>query len=117
MLTRSDMLTLGMQVDVNKAYELLRMFKDAGQSHINVETILDEAAPKIGGVEEYIKKLEHSSQIRKTCNFSELATWLNVSRQTVYNWKKFGYLVYDKTAIDLAATVELWKSIPWLSGK
>lgn len=117
MLTRSDMLTLGMQVDVNKAYDLLRMFKDAGQSHINVETILDEAAPKIGGVEEYIKKLEHSSQIRKTCNFSELATWLNVSRQTVYNWKKFGYLVYDKTAIDLAATVELWKSIPWLSGK
>ncbi len=117
MLTRSDLLTLGMQVDVNKAYDLLRMFKDAGQSHINVETILDEAAPKIGGVEEYIKKLEHSSQIRKTCNFSELATWLNVSRQTVYNWKKFGYLVYDKTAIDLAATVELWKSIPWLSGK
>ena len=117
MLTRSDMLTLGMQVDVNTAYDLLRMFKDAGQSHINVETILDEAAPKIGGVEEYIKKLEHSSQIRKTCNFSELATWLNVSRQTVYNWKKFGYLVYDKTAIDLAATVELWKSIPWLSGK
>ena len=117
MLTRSDMLTLGMQVDVNKAYDLLRMFKDAGQSHINVETILDEAAPKIGGVEEYNKKLEHSSQIRKTCNFSELATWLNVSRQTVYNWKKFGYLVYDKTAIDLAATVELWKSIPWLSGK
>ena len=117
MLTRSDMLTLGMQVDVNKAYDLLRMFKDAGQSHINVETILDEAAPKIGGVEEYIKKLEHSAQIRKTCNFSELATWLNVSRQTVYNWKKFGYLVYDKTAIDLAATVELWKSIPWLSGK
>ena len=117
MLTRSDMLTLGIQVDVNKAYDLLRMFKEAGQSHIDIETILDEAAPKIGGVEEYIKKLEHSSQIRKTCNFSELATWLNVSRQTVYNWKKFGYLVYDKTAIDLAATVELWKSIPWLSGK
>ena len=117
MLTRSDMLTLGMQVDVNKAYDLLNMFKEAGQSHIDIETILDEAAPKIGGVEEYIKKLEHSLQIRKTCNFSELATWLNVSRQTVYNWKKFGYLVYDKTAIDLAATVELWKSIPWLSGK
>lgn len=117
MLTRSDMLTLGMQVDVNKAYDLLRMFKETGQSHIDIETILDEAAPKIGGVEEYIKKLEHSSQIRKTCNFSKLATWLNVSRQTVYNWKKFGYLVYDKTAIDMAATVELWKSIPWLSGK
>ena len=117
MLTRSDMITLGMQVDVNKAYDLLLMFKDAGQTHIDIETILDEAAPKIGGVEEYIKKLEHSAQIRKTCNFSELATWLDVSRQTVYNWKKFGYLVYDKTAIDLAATVELWKSIPWLSGK
>ena len=51
MLTRSDMLTLGMQVDVNKAYDLLRMFKEAGQSHIDIETILDEAAPKIGGVE------------------------------------------------------------------
>ena len=46
MLTRSDMITLGMQVDVNKAYDLLRMFKEAGQSHIDIETILDEAAPR-----------------------------------------------------------------------
>lgn len=117
MLTRNDLLILRMQVDVNKACDLLRMFKEAGHSHIDICSLLRASTPKIVGVEEYIKKLKLRMQNRVSCNISEFAIWLDVSRQTVYNWKQYGYLVFSGKKIDLPGTIELWQSIPWLSGK
>ena len=36
MLSRNDTITLGLQVDVGKALDLLRMFKEAGKERIDV---------------------------------------------------------------------------------
>lgn len=42
--------------------------------------ILDEASPKIVSYKKYLEKLSDIATRKKTCNFSELAGWLDVSR-------------------------------------
>ena len=41
MTPRNESTLLRMQVDVNKAYDLLNMFKEAGKNRIDIQTILD----------------------------------------------------------------------------
>ena len=117
MTPRNESTLLRMQVDVNKAYDLLNMFKEAGKNRIDIQTILDEAAPKIVGYRKYLEKLADIATRKDCCNFSEFAGWLDVSRQTVYNWRDNGYLVHTKSKIDIPATVRLWESLPWLADK
>ena len=107
-MAKNDSVILRMQVDVNKAYDLLNMFKEAGKNRIDIQTILDEAAPKIVGYTKYLEKLADIATRKESCNFSEFAGWLDVSRQTVYNWRDNGYLVHTKSKIDIPATVRLW---------
>lgn len=116
-MAKNDSVILRMQVDVNKAYDLLNMFKEAGKNRIDIQTILDEAAPKIIGYKKYLEKLADIATRKESCNFSEFAGWLDVSRQTVYNWRDNGYLVHTKSKIDIPATVRLWESLPWLADK
>lgn len=106
-----------MQVDVGKAYDLLTMFKEAGKNRIDIQTILDEASPKIVGYKDHLAKLSSIATRKESCNFSEFSGWLDVSRQTVYNWRGNGYLVHTKSKIDIPATVQLWESLPWLADK
>ena len=117
MTPRNESTLLRMQVDVNKAYDLLNMFKEAGKNRIDIQTILDEAAPKIVGYKKYLEKLADIATRKDSCNFSEFAGWLDVSRQTVYNWRDNGYLVHTKSKIDIPTTVRLWESLPWLADK
>lgn len=116
-MAKNDGVILRMQIDVNKAYDLLNMFKEAGKNRIDIQTILDEAAPKIVGYKKYLEKLADIATRKDSCNFSEFAGWLDVSRQTVYNWRDNGYLVHTKSKIDIPATVRLWESLPWLADK
>lgn len=116
-IAKNDSVILRMQVDVNKAYDLLNMFKEAGKNRIDIQTILDEAAPKIVGYKKYLEKLADIATRKESCNFSEFAGWLDVSRQTVYNWRDNGYLAHTKSKIDIPATVRLWESLPWLGDK
>lgn len=117
MLTRSDITILMQQVDVTKAYDLLAMFKEAGKEKIDVRTILDEAAPKIKDYAVLVEKLEQLAGNHGTCNVSEFSAWMKVSRQTVYNWKDCGYLVYSGKKVNLPETLDLWLSLPWLGSK
>lgn len=57
-MAKNDSVILGMQVDVNKAYDLLNMFKEAGKNRIDIQTILDEAAPKIKDYSVLVARLE-----------------------------------------------------------
>ena len=74
---------LRMQVDVGKAYDMLAMFKEAKKTRIDIQTILDEASPKIVGYKKYLERLSDIATRKDSCNFSEFAGWLDVSRQTV----------------------------------
>ena len=117
MLSRNDTIILGQQVDVAKVLDLLAMFKEAGKEMIDVRTILDEAAPKIKDFPALVTKLEQLSGSHDTCNVSEFSNWMKVSRQTVYNWRDCGYLVYSGRKVNLPETLNLWRSLPWLGSK
>lgn len=82
-MAKNDSIVLGMQVDVNKAFNLLSMFEEAGKDRIDIRTLLDEAAPKIVEFRRCLEKLKPISENKTTGNFSEFAGWLGVSRQTV----------------------------------
>lgn len=117
MLSRNDMTVLMQQVDVGKALDLLTMFKEAGKEKIDVRTIMDEAAPKIKDYAALVERLEQLAGNHGTCNVSEFSAWMKVSRQTVYNWRDCGYLVYSGKKVNLPETLDLWLSLPWLGSK
>lgn len=59
---------------------------------------------------EHLARLERTAESHDRCTPTELANWNKVSRQTVYNWRDRGLLVYDaKKKIDVPATVALWR--------
>lgn len=64
----SDSTLLRMQVDVGKAFVLLNMFKEAGKNRIDIQTILDEVAPKIVGYKKYLEKLADGLSGRDGCH-------------------------------------------------
>ena len=63
------------------------------------------------------EKLEQLAGNHGACNVSEFSTWMKVSRQTICNWRNANYLVYSGKKVNLLETLELWKSLPWLSCK
>ncbi len=63
------------------------------------------------------EKFSDAAEGRETCNHTEFAVWMGVSRQTVYNWKECSYLMYTGNKVNLPATFELWSSLPWLGSK
>ena len=54
-------------------------------------------------------RLERTAESHDRCTPTELANWNKVSRQTVYNWRDRGLLVYDGKRINVPGTVALWK--------
>ena len=111
MLSRNDMTVLMQQVDVGKALDLLTMCKEAGKEKIGIRTILDEAAPIIKDYASLVEKLEQLAGNHGTCNVSEFLAWMKVSRQTVYNWRDCGYLVYSGKKVNLEIPMHYFKEI------
>ena len=72
-MMNGDNTLLKMQVDVGKAYDLHKMFKEGKKTRIDIQTILDEAAPKIVGYKKYLEKLADIATRKDSCNFSEFA--------------------------------------------
>ena len=61
------------------------------------------------GCSERLARLERTAESHGRCTPTELANWNKVSRQTVYNWRDRGLLVYDGRRINVPGTVALWK--------
>ena len=49
---------------------------------------------------------------KESCNFSEFAGWLDVSRQLSITGGTTA-----KSKSDIPATVQMWESLPWLADK
>ena len=67
------------------------------------------ARPWITDWPEHLARLERTAESHDRCTPTELANWNKVSRQTVYNWRDRGLLVYDGRRINVPGTVALWK--------
>ena len=113
---------LNIQLDIDSILILSEKLVEYSKKNKNTDTLplrtLLELVPiKIKNIDEIYPRIKECSQIRRMWNTSELAMKLGVNRQTLYNWKKNGYLVYSpQKLIDLQTTVELWECmIPYFS--
>jgi hypothetical protein len=81
-----------------------------GDDMVEVQDLLAFARPWITDWPEHLVRLERTAESHDRCTPTELANWNKVSRQTVYNWRDRGLLVYDaKKKIDVPATIALWR--------
>ena len=115
-------LLLNIQLDADSitslSESLVAYCKRKKNNHaVSLKDLLTMVPIKIKNIDDIYPRIKECSQVRRMWNTSELAMKLGVNRQTLYNWKKNGYLVYSpQKLIDLETTVELWECmIPYFS--
>ena len=107
---RNEVDVLHVKMDVKSAQDFLAMVAEKGEAMVEVQDLLAFARPWITDWPEHLARLERTAESHDHCTPTELANWNKVSRQTVYNWRDRGLLVFDaKKKIDVPATVALWR--------
>jgi len=107
---RNEVDVLHVKMDVKSAQDFLAMVAEKGEAMVEVQDLLAFARPWITDWPEHLARLERTAESHDRCTPTELANWNKVSRQTVYNWRDRGLLVFDaKKKIDVPATVALWR--------
>ena len=97
------------KMDVKSAQDFLAMVAENGDTMVEVQDLLAFARPWITDWPEHLARLERTAESHDRCTPTELANWNKVSRQTVYNWRDRGLLVYDGRRINVPGTVALWR--------
>ena len=103
-----------LEFDTKAALESLTMFAEKGIKRIQVQELLRQALPRIEDWPQKYAKLQLVCKSHQSCNATEFAAWMDVSRQTYYHWKASGLLVYTGRRVDLAGTLELWTELKQL---
>lgn len=106
---RNEVDVLHVKMDVKSAQDFLAMVAEKGEAMVEVQDLLAFARPWITDWPEHLARLERTAESHDRCTPTELANWNKVSRQTVYNWRDRGLLVYDGRRINVPGTVALWK--------
>ena len=106
---RNEVDALHVKMDVKSAQVFLAMVAEKGDAMVEVQDLLAFARPRITDWPEHLARLERTAESPDHCTPTELANWNKVSRQTVYNWRDRGLLVYDGRRINVPGTVALWK--------
>ena len=106
---RDEVDVLHVKMDVKSAQDFLAMVAEKGEAMVEVQDLLAFARPWITDWPEHLARLERTAESHDRCTPTELANWNKVSRQTVYNWRDRGLLVYDGRRINVPGTVALWK--------
>ena len=107
----SDTEILSLKLDIKAAQEALDMIARRGEAFTDVRTLLKFAMPQVSDWQVRLEKLERIGETHDKCTSTEVANWLKVSCQTIYNWRDRGLLVYDGRRIDVPGTVSLWKTL------
>lgn len=100
---------LKLKIDIKAAQEALDMLAKRGKVLTDVRTLLTFSMPQVSEWQVRLEKLERIGESHDKCTITEIANWLKVSRQTIYNWRDRGLLVYDGRRIDTRKTIALWK--------
>ena len=106
---RNEVDVLHVKMDVKSAQDFLAMVAENGDTMVEVQDLLAFARPLITDWPEHLARLERTAESHDRCTPTELANWNKVSRQTVYNWRDRGLLVYDGRRINVPGTVALWR--------
>ena len=106
-----------LKIDYESLLEGLNSLKESCSNYdktskISYKQIMSHFPLKIRNAMDHIEIMESCARTKKLWNTAELSKHLGVSRQTVYNWNKYGYLIYGASnLIDVKETVDFWKSL------
>ena len=100
---------LKLKIDIKAAQEALDMLAKRGEVLTDVSTLLKFSMPQVSEWQVRLEKLERFGESHDKCTITEIANWLKVSRQTIYNWWDRGLLVYDGRRNNVPGTVALWR--------
>lgn len=109
----SDNRYLGFTFDTQTGIDVLNALRGLGYEKVSLKLMLSFALSRIEHRREKLEKMKQLLQVKETIAVSSLANALGVTRQTIYNWEKSGYLFRAKNSnqIDLKETVEFWEVI------
>lgn len=109
---------LGLRLDMEKLRQFTQAFADKGYSQIRLYDLIDITIRKVGITEHSISRLNEVAVLHPEMKKAELARYLKVSRQTIYNWIEEGLLILtpDGTRIRTAETALLWQLLLHLIG-
>lgn len=94
------------------ARDFCEMCTDIGQ--VRIGDLIRFCAPRIEHRDERYRQLKQYSETKPIVSFSDLSRFINISRQTLYNWKDEGWIITDHNGkADLRRTVELWEECSW----
>ncbi len=114
-MTPNELRMLNLKLDVETVKALMELYQQQNYGQTTIFELLRLAAPKIGNKEEKLGLLKKCAAVRQVWNISELAAKLDVSRQTLYNWKIEGYLLLDSQGrVHLPSTINLWEDLDWM---
>ena len=83
-------------------------------NHFGIGDLIRFCAPRIEHRDERYRQLKQYSETKPIVSFSNLSRFINISRQTLYNWKDEGWIITDHNGkADLRRTVELWEECSW----
>ena len=111
MASESKLKAIDLPIDIKAAQAAMAVFTEAGQKLTSVKELLAFALPRIENWKDRLEQMKAYANVREECNNKELATRLDVSRQTIYNWKEWGYIVYKGTKVDIPGTIQLWEEL------
>ena len=114
-MTPNELRILNLKLDVKTVKALMELYQQQNYGHTTVSELLRLATPKIDDKEEKLGLMKKCAAVRQVWNISELAPKLDVSRQTLYNWKSEGYLLLDSQGkVHLPSTIKLWEDLDWM---
>lgn len=101
-----------LSINPQAAIEFLKDWNKQGHKTIPFKVFIQFTTPRIQNKAEVIKKLSACAQLRPEWNISELNKRTGISRQTFYNWKEQGYLIFSlNKKLNLKETLKFWQDI------
>lgn len=84
------------------------MYADTGKTRVQLQELLRLCLAEIDNWPEKYERLGNLCKTHDSCNLSEFSRWMEVSRQTVYNWRENGYLILGGKGVDMRETYKFW---------
>lgn len=98
----------GIELGVKAVQDVTNMHVETGKKRISIGDLLQMCAERIDHWQEKYERLGTLCKTHETCNLSEFSKWMEVSRQTVYNWRENGYQILGGKGVDMRETYKFW---------
>ena len=109
---------LSLRLDTARMLSFLQQLQDKDTSDTNFAMLLYIGTKKLSISDDAVSRLRDLADLHPQMNIAEFARCLKVSRQTIYNWKDDGMVIFSGSGhhINLKKTILLWETVNSIVG-